>query len=738
MSTSAAPLLANGTNVVPAEDRRDADFLAKLMHIRDEVFAGKHSRVRLPSKVLEQVAPRPPQTAPTPRPATNWTPNGVSNQQLFPPRPENSLQLFPSPNEFPSSARPFSAKSASSGIDPVLLTKSDHLIRAELQLKRQQLERALKDQVDKRGRANDDEREVLDVDDLLAQAHRLVKPISGLRPPVADSDGGESFDNSYYSSKADSWSSDEIDRNPNNNADAAGSLTQQGKRATNEALQVSKALQSRPPGAPVIDLDDEPYEPGDDILEISSYEPEAAGAYEDLDESDYSPPPADAGPSEPRRSNRRYNNGGANGSSRRQSPTGPVPPIQNGRKRKREWRKNNNNNNNSNNAKRTVQSPEPYIKEEPMSPPPFVQDSDPPSSKRRALQPPQDVEIVDRVQQPVFYRDPEPVRPVRHYDEPTSPSIARLPQRRLERDDQDLRRVASLQHARRPYSPTSNDLYGIPSPRPGRAASHAFVERPAEQTVYREASIRPSAAPRYVPENPPVEYLERAQSPLTSPLSMAPPPRRIVVDQYGNKYYAAPVDPRESAAPPMRVVETDPYYERAITREPTLRLPARAQLYEEDDLQRMPPPPRRYVEASEAEVVLDPRSYHREVSRRPIEVERGPYEMIERRPIAQYEDMGPPREFLPSRAYSVRPEIPRREALEGFARHESVQPSHVRVAAPRLREVSVVQHDSSDDRRYAFPTPQRRYVDNGGLERPMEVVQERYATEAPRRPTYRY
>lgn len=421
-------------------------------------------------------------------------------------------------------------------------------------------------------------------------------------------------------------------------------------------------------------------------------------------------------------------------SSRRQSPTGPVPPIQNGRKRKREWKKNNSG---ANIAKKTVHSPEPYIKEEPQSPPAFPQFADSPSNKRRALQPiANDVDIVERVQ-PVYYRDQEPARPARLYDEAISPSIARLPQRRLERDDQDLRRVASMQHARRPYSPTGNDPYATPSSRHSRAASHVFAERPIEQPIYREASARPSAAPRYVSDHPQFEYLEQVQSPLTSPVAMAPPPRRIVVDQYGNKYYAAPVDARESVAPPSRRVEVDPYYERAVTREPMLRTSARAELYEEEDVQKMPPPPRRYIEAPEAEMV-DPRAYRREASHRPTAVERGPYEMIERRPIPQYEEMGPPREYIPSRAYSVRPEVIRREAPEGYARHESIQPGHGRIAVPRLRGVSVVHHDGSDDRQYAFATPQRRYVDDGVVERPVEIVQERYATEAPRRTSHRY
>jgi len=768
MSSSAAAPLLNGNSVVPAEAQREADFLEQLLRIRDEVLAGKHPRIRLPPKVLEQVAPRPPQTAPSARPPNSGLNGGSYASQLFPTRSEN-------PNEFASpvahAQRPFSAKSTSSGIDPVLLTKSDHLIRAELQLKRQQLERALKEQLDKRGRANDEERELLDVDDLLVQAHKIVRPVSGLRAPAPDTEDGESFDeNSYYSSKADSWSSEEVDRNANTQTDAAGQLTQQGKRSTNPAqLTASKPLPSAQTSPQVIELDEEPYEPADD-LEI--YEPEAIGVHDEPEESDYSPPPAETGPNESRRANGRYGNGNANGyggtasvlnmfymfpqpfavihptdqgtdiynrSSRRQSPTGPVPPIQNNRKRKRESREKRQ----QQASKRAVRSPEPYIKEEPQSPPPFASYTDPPSSKRRALQPlPNDVEVVSAREasrpQPIHYREQEPsVRTPRQYEEPLSPSVARFsqPQRRLERNDHDLRRVASLQNARRAYSPVDDELYAAPSPRQVRAASYAFVERPIEQHIFREASARPSAAPRYLPEQVQGhEFVGRAQSPVI----MAPPPRRIVVDQYGNRYYAAPVEARDALASPSRRIEVDPYYERAVTREPTIRVPVRTEVYEDDDAQRMPPPPpRRYMEASEAEV-FEARPFRREASRRPVEVEYRPHEVVERRPVP-YEEMVPRQEYVPQRAYSVRPELIRREAPESFSRHGSVQPGHSRITAPRLREVSAVHRDLYEDRWYGQPASQdQRYVEEGGLSGPVEVAPERYATEAPRQISYRY
>jgi hypothetical protein len=313
MSTfAAAPPYLNGTGVVPTEVLREADFLQQLLKIRDEVFASKHPRIHLPAKVIEQVAPRLPQTTPPTRPTTNGTPNGISASQLFPPRSNSSLQAPSAANEFvppvPPTQRPFSAISASSSIDPVLLTKSDQLIRAELQLKRQQIERQLKDQFDKKGRGNDtDEREAhLNVEECLIQAQLRVPPVSGIRSTTNNSDGAESFDeNSYYSSKADSWSSRSEETDPKHiaHADRAESLTSQAKHLTNV----------RAPPA-VIDLDEEAYEPVDDI-EI--YEPEPATLLDDAEEEDYSPPPADIVANEPSRGRGRdrgnQNHNGPNG-----------------------------------------------------------------------------------------------------------------------------------------------------------------------------------------------------------------------------------------------------------------------------------------------------------------------------------------------------------------------------------------------------------------------------------------
>lgn len=415
--------------------------------------------------------------------------------------------------------------------------------------------------------------------------------------------------------------------------------------------------------------------------------------------------------------------------SRRQSSNGPAPSLQNPRKRRRQENRDEKRRQQQAN-KRAIRSPEPYIKEEPQSPPPIVSYSDSQPNKRRALLPSRnELEVVPAPEgarmQPVYYREQEqPVRLMREYDDVSSPSGIRSPQRRPVREEQDLRRVASLQYARRPYSPEAGaEVFTVPEPRQSRAASHVFVDR-SEPPVYREASARPAAAPRYVRERSRSPFHENIFHP-PSPIRMAPPPRRIVVDQYGNKYYAAPVDARESMAPPMRRIEVDPYYERAVTREPTMRGPARTELYEEDVVQRMPPPPRRYVEASDPEIIEGPSYRTREPSRRPAD--------LEYRPMPQYEEMGPPREYAPPRAYSMRPDVVRRELPEGYVRHESVQPGTVRASQPRYREVSVAHPEAFEERRYISAPQSRRYVEEG----PVEIAQEPYAAE-PRRVYTRY
>lgn len=323
----------NGSGVAP-DPRHEAEFLDKLLQIRDQVFASKHPRIHLPPAVLERVAPRPtPQQPPSqpafPRAPVNNAPASIHPPQN-PPRSEIPPQNQAPKTDFGSTAqtaRPFSAKPTSSGIDPVLLTKSDHLIRAELQLKRQQIERAIKDQFDRKGRGNeasaDDREPYVDVDAALAKAQALVKPLSALQP-AAQSEGSTSFDeNSYYSSRGNSWSSERDGSNQTTrSANAAEGLVPPANpsppavplTAVHDGVPPDTVVRATQPA--VIDLEEDAYEPTEDI---EVYEPEPVQISEEQEESDYSPPPASAGqgqgvPGQGRpRDPTRGRNGGTNG-----------------------------------------------------------------------------------------------------------------------------------------------------------------------------------------------------------------------------------------------------------------------------------------------------------------------------------------------------------------------------------------------------------------------------------------
>jgi hypothetical protein len=203
--------------------------------------------------------------------------------------------LAASPSQRTQPPSRFSPKHSSSGIDPILLTKSDQLIKAELQLKRQQIERALNDQVDRRIRYgdkdNNSEEARHDCEDIFRKAQELVKPVSGFQAVATNSEENESFDeNSYYSSKANSWGSEDVESSSNANAAdavAAHPLSQKKQSPT------SKNPQQKEADVPMIDLDaddeEEAYEPAE---EIEIYEGNNLSDEQGQGESDYSPPPA--------------------------------------------------------------------------------------------------------------------------------------------------------------------------------------------------------------------------------------------------------------------------------------------------------------------------------------------------------------------------------------------------------------------------------------------------------------
>lgn len=427
--------------------------------------------------------------------------------------------------------------------------------------------------------------------------------------------------------------------------------------------------------------------------------------------------------------------------SGRHSPAAPRQSINNPRKRRRGGDGDNSQRKTSGkriarSPERVIRSPEPYIKDEPVSPPPFMSlTAQQPPRRRVVRQLPEDVEIISPREirtRPVYYRDYDQGNAYRYeVEEPISPGLVRVhsqaAHRRLERDDQDLRRVASLQyHATRPYSPTYQAVpYASADGRPVRAASHAYIERPiVQQPIYRAESVRPVRYVRSERSRSPPQVVDPYAPRIQSPGLMAPPPRPVIVDEYGNKYYAAAplTERRASVAPSQRLPDGEYYYERPPTRDQLTRAPMRVaeSYYEDDAMQRMPPPlSRRLVEQPDMDVV-DPRVYHqRGYSLRPPEPApareefMAPSEAVDRRPGAAYQDMAAPREYV-QRAHSMRPEVVRSGIpVDAITGQESIQPGQYarRVEGPTqaYREFSARRGDYMpvEERGYSYaPQPQ--------------------------------
>ena len=408
-------------------------------------------------------------------------------------------------------------------------------------------------------------------------------------------------------------------------------------------------------------------------------------------------------------------------------------------------------------ARRVVGSPEPYIKEEPVSPPPFAEasglyrargtrearqslyvDTASPHARGRIIYEPRSLERAPNAYVP-------DVRA------PVTPVVRRVVSRagyHVEQDDElDLRRVISGRHARRPLSP---DPYSAVPQHSARAASQALYSQPGvERPRQYRASVQPQSA-TYIRHDRSVSPTLRQTrySPLAKDdLTMAPPPRRIVVDRYGNRYYEAPViaDRRASVAPGVHHVESEPYYERLPPRSAITRAPQYTDTFEDRSyVQRIASP----VPTSPHYVEYYPAARGELLATRSRDLGNGGetyqsghdrvrvVEYPEDRQVSHHEDIVRPREGI-TRMHSVRPstnqaEVPREHGM----RAQSVRPEQDRVvslggrremAPPVTRQLSVRAEDGfgrgvayvpAEKARYYYPPEARgaRYIEDGDEE----------------------
>ena len=870
-SAAYATAPVNGaTTPLPAEDEELCD---QLLRLRDVVIAGRHASFKLPSSVIAQLkstlnAPDAQGAAFASQQLNTIADASASSTNQPQLQQSSSFPTFTGLPGLQASSAPFSINAAHSygathvsarGLDPIFLEKSDSLVRAEGQLKRQRLERDLQSQVDSHKHASRDKDpgvdapSPIDIDITLLSALERVKPISGLKVPERSGSAASSFDeNDYYSSQVQSdWSSETSSNKASDRA--AGAFTADfepldGARPTSNlhakhpahakqqtfgrpAVATSPKVRplsrkSQPQVVHNVEDEDDEYAPPD-ATAIDSFREHGVAtknqqvAPPDDDDSDYEPgeiteesniptpsyqvqQPVQRSPHVPVIRNHLTHiaapqpnrvsplatakgpsielelvNGRPEVVQKPQQRSNHVPsrlssasPSANGvsgagkkrrnKKRKREQEPNGR-------AKRrrerqnVVESPasplnqEPYIKDEPMSPPPFANLPEVPHYAHAQYRPAQ-IDLVSPRQAPPMHYAPEPPRSGLRYEyfQPNSPTVVRVASpggfQPVQRDNQDLRRVASLHYAQRPpparvYSPfapyKAAMTYGEPRPtQAGPPAGDADVVQYQESSVLDGAHSTSANRSRSPPRRPEYRdsYVERAASPAPMPPLASAPGRQIITDQYGNRYVAvgpapapapapaptrAPVyNQRASVAPIERHSQPQMAYEQAQTRSSPVYSqqppPTAHARYEPVDSRMMPPPQtsRQQVVPERQVEYVDANNYRvQDYDPQPIKqthFTEAPTSPVYQK-VPRYEQMPPPPQpaqqltspiYVP-RSYSVHPETSQQPPTH-YIRQASIAPvQYVRqdVPPPQTRAFSVVLGTD-----YSAPTqPQREY-----------------------------
>lgn len=208
-----APALVKGAPTLSAKELREIQEYEKIVQFKDAVLAGTHPRIKVPphlaSKQINASARNiSSSTSTTPRqhlhtqPIRTTTGSRVEDVSSFHSR---------SPNNARSAAGAHIPMTSKSEINPILLEKSDDLIKAEMQLQRQRLERGLREQIEQQriaSRALMQTTESLpdfDISEILSKALAIVPPSTTApeaEPANSSVEASDSFDNNtFYTSE---------------------------------------------------------------------------------------------------------------------------------------------------------------------------------------------------------------------------------------------------------------------------------------------------------------------------------------------------------------------------------------------------------------------------------------------------------------------------------------------------------------------------------------------------------
>ncbi len=153
MAQSAIASLATNSSTMNPTERKELREYEKIIHFRDVVYSGTHPRIKLPSHMA--VKPLRTTSIPTaPQPSSTATAAATSNTaEKRNQRQEKTQGAGPSPGTVKADTtgerRPLLGKANNTGIDPIFLEKSDTLRKAEIQIRRKDIERILREQIAK-------------------------------------------------------------------------------------------------------------------------------------------------------------------------------------------------------------------------------------------------------------------------------------------------------------------------------------------------------------------------------------------------------------------------------------------------------------------------------------------------------------------------------------------------------------------------------------------------------------
>ncbi|KAF4440575.1 hypothetical protein F53441_12266 [Fusarium austroafricanum] len=191
----------------------------KIVRFSTAILSGEHPTIKPPSNSIPSAQSS---IRPIDIPIKNGTPNHQADKQQHPVANDWKPDLSTKGN------KPYGT--GSTEINPILLEKSDDLLKAELQLQRQRLERALRDEVDQRrvtskSLAQGEPVVEFDLNEVLSKALTLVQSTIGPDASAADTtnleNASDSFDdNTFYSSQHNTPSSVLTSRVRNESAEA--------------------------------------------------------------------------------------------------------------------------------------------------------------------------------------------------------------------------------------------------------------------------------------------------------------------------------------------------------------------------------------------------------------------------------------------------------------------------------------------------------------------------------------